>query len=166
MGLRLLSGMLNSAYGYTPWRIGLYTAAMTLTQAVAQVPLGRLADRFGYGRFMAVSQFTACVMLGMMIVSKDFAVVFSANLIMGLANAFWMPAEQAWIAAHVDPSRRAQALGSFSTFRGLIGLPAPIIGGILFDAYGFDVPIAMNLVLAFISGVMIVLWVKDRKQTA
>jgi len=164
MGLRLLSGMLNSAYGYTPWMIGLYTAAMTLTQAVAQVPLGRLADRFGYGRFMAVSQFTACIMLGMMIVSKDFAVVFSANLIMGLANAFWAPAEQAWIAAHVDPNRRAQALGSFSTFRGLIGLPAPIIGGILFDAYGFDVPIAMNLVLAFISGVMLVLWVKDRGQ--
>jgi len=25
-------------------------------------------------------------------------------------------------------------------------------------------PIAMNLILAFISGVMIVLWVKDRKQ--
>jgi MFS family permease len=164
MGVRLLSGMLNSGYGYTPWMIGLYTAAMTTTQAIAQVPLGRLADRFGYGKFMAISQFTACIMLGMMIISKELAVVFSASLILGLANAFWIPAEQAWIAAHVDPSRRAQALGSFSTFRGLIGLPAPIIGGILFEAFGFDIPIALNLVIAFIDGVMILLWVKDRKQ--
>ncbi len=164
MGVRLLSGMLNSGYGYTPWMIGLYTAAMTTTQAIAQVPLGRLADRFGYGKFMAISQFTACIMLGMMIVSKEFAVVFAASLILGLANAFWIPAEQAWIAAHVDPSQRAQALGSFSTFRGLIGLPAPIIGGILFEAFGFDIPIALNLVIAFIDGVMILLWVKDRKQ--
>ncbi len=161
VGVRLLSGMLNSAYGYTLWMIGLYTAAMTLTQAVAQVPLGRLADKFGYGRFMAISQFTVCFMLVMMIASKEFVVVFAASLILGLANAFWMPAEQAWIAAHTDPRNRAQALGSFSTFRGLLGLPAPILGGVLFDAYGFDVPIALNLLLVFVDGVMILLWVKD-----
>jgi MFS family permease len=64
VGIRLLSGMLNAGYGFTPWMIGVYTAAMTLTMAVGQVPLGRLADRLGYGRFMAISQFTACVVLG------------------------------------------------------------------------------------------------------
>jgi DHA1 family tetracycline resistance protein-like MFS transporter len=162
LGLRLLSGMLNADYGYTPGMIGVYTAAMTLTMAIAQVPLGRLADRFGYSRFMATSQFMACIMLGMMLFSKDFVVVVLANLIMGLANAFWMPAEQAWIAANVDPMKRAQALGSFSTFRGLIGLPAPIIGGILFDSFGFDLPILLNLAFAFMDGVIILAWVKDR----
>lgn len=162
MGVRLLSGMLNAGYGYTPGMIGVYTAAMTLTMAVAQVPLGRLADRFGYSRFMATSQFMACIMLGMMLLSKNFVVVVVANLIMGLANAFWMPAEQAWIAANVDPKKRAQALGSFSTFRGLLGLPAPIIGGILFDNFGFNAPILLNLVFAFIDGVVILAWVKDR----
>jgi MFS family permease len=162
MGIRLLSGMLNAGYGYTPWMIALYTTAMTLTQAVAQIPLGRLADRFGYGKFMAISQFTACIVLGLMIASKDLIVVMVANLLFGVANAFWMPAEQAWIAANVDPKQRAQAIGSFSTFRGLLGLPAPIIGGILFDVYGFNVPILMNLIIAFIDGVIILAWVKDR----
>ncbi len=162
MGIRLLSGMLNAGYGYTPWMIALYTTAMTLTQAVAQIPLGRLADRFGYGKFMAISQFTACIVLGLMIASKDLIVVMVANLLFGVANAFWAPAEQAWIAANVDPKQRAQAIGSFSTFRGLLGLPAPIIGGILFDVYGFNVPILMNLIIAFIDGVIILAWVKDR----
>jgi MFS family permease len=164
MGMRLLSGMLNSGYGYTPWMIGLCTAAMTLTQAGMQIPLGRLVDRYGYGRFMSISQFLASIMLAMMLLSKDLVVVVAANLLFGVANAFWIPAEQAWIAANVDPKQRAQALGSFSTFRGLIGLPAPIIGGILFDAYGFNVPIAMNLLFAFIDGVVILIWVKDKKR--
>jgi MFS family permease len=162
MGVRLLSGMLNAGYGYTPWMIALYTTAMTLIQTVAQMPLGRLADRFGYGRFMAISQFTACAMMGMMILSKDLWVVVAAHLLLGVANAFWMPAEQAWIAANVDPKQRAQALGSFSTFRGLLGLPAPIIGGILFDAYGFDVPMLIGLSIIFIDGVAILAWVKDK----
>jgi MFS family permease len=164
IGLRLLSGMLNAGYGFTPWMIGVYTAAMTLTTAVGQVPLGRLADRLGYSRFMAVSQFTACVMLGMMIISKSYITVIAANLILGVANAFWIPSEQAWIAANVDTKQMAQALGSFSTFRGLLSLPAPIIGGILFDVFGFDVPIMLNLVLAFVDGVVILAWVKDRQQ--
>jgi len=62
----------------------------------------------------------------------------------------------------VDTKQMAQAIGSFSTFRGLIGLPAPIIGGILFDTLGFDVPILLNLVLAFVDGIVILVWVKDR----
>lgn len=165
MGVRLLSGMLSKGYGYTGTMIGLYTTAMTLTMAVGQIPFGRLADRFGYARFLAASQFTACVMLGMMIYSKQFEVVLAANLILGVANAFWMPAEQAWIAANVNPEERAQALGSFSTFRGLIGLPAPLIGGALFDAYGFDVPIAMNLIIALIDGILILVLVKDKPRT-
>jgi len=162
MGVRLLSGMLSKGYGYTSWMIGLYFAAMTLTQAVGQIFTGRLADKFGYSRFMAAAQFSSCVMLAMMIYSKEFAFVFAAHLLFGLSNSFWIPAEQAWIAAHVDPKERAQALGSFSTVRGLIGFPAPIIGGILFDAFGFDVPIALNLVIAFIDAVLILLWVKDK----
>jgi len=162
MGVRILNGMLSKGYDYTGAMIGLYTTAMTLAMAVGQVPLGRLADRFGYSRFLAVSQFTACIMLWMMIYSKQFEVVLAAHLILGVANAFWMPAEQAWIAANVDPEERAQALGSYSTFRGLIGLPAPLIGGALFDAYGFDVPILMNLVVALIDGVMILILVKDK----
>jgi MFS family permease len=165
MGVRLLSGMLSKGYGYTGTMIGLYTTAMTLTMAVGQIPFGRLADRFGYARFLAASQFTACVMLAMMIYSKQFEVVLVANLILGVANAFWMPAEQAWIAANVNPEERAQALGSFSTFRGLIGLPAPLIGGALFDAYGFDVPIAMNLIIALIDGILILVLVKDKPRT-
>jgi len=163
IGFRLLSGMLNSGYGYTPWMIALYATAMTLTQAVAQIPLGRIADRFGYGKFMAISQFTACLVLGVMIISKELWVIVAANLLFGFANAFWAPAEQAWIAANVDPKQRAQSIGSYSTFRGLIGLPGPIIGGILFDAFGFDAPIAMNLLIAFIDGVIILAWVKDRQ---
>ncbi len=164
MGMRLMAGMLNSEYHYTPWMIALYTTAMTITQAGFQIPLGRLADRFGYGRFLAISQFLASVALATMIWSKDLPVIVAANLLFGFANAFWIPAEQAWIADNVDPKQRAQSLGSYSTFRGLIGLPAPIVGGVLFDAFGFNVPMFANLALAFIDGVVILIWVKDRRR--
>ena len=113
---------------------------------------------------MAISQFTACIMLAMMILSKGYVTIIVANLIRGIANAFWIPSEQAWIVANVDTKQRAQGLGSFSTFRGVMSLPAPIIGGILFDSYGFDVPIMLNLIIAFIDGIVILARVKDRQR--
>jgi MFS family permease len=164
IGLRLLNGMLAEGYGYTPLMIGFYSAAMTAAMALSQVPVGRLADRFGYRNCLFLSQVIASLTLGMMVYSKTFEWVFGANLVLGIATAFWVPAEQAWIAENVDPEERAQSLGNYSTFRGLAGLPAPIVGGFLFDAYGFNVPIALNIVLALVDAAVILMLVKDRRR--
>ena len=161
-GVRILNGMLAKGYGCTPGMIGLCISAMTVTWAVGQIPLSRLADRFGYARFMAASQFLACVMLGIIIYSKEFEYVLLAHFILGAANALWMPSEQAWIADNVSPSERAGSIAGFSAFRGFIAIPAPILGGFLFDSFGFDVPIAVNLLLAFLDGLLILLLVKER----
>ena len=162
LGYRLLNGMLSQGYGYTPAMLGLITAANIGTTAVAQIPLGRLVDRIGYVKFLVISQLIASGALATLIVSKSFPVVVTAHIILGISAAFWEPAEWAWIAANVDPERRAQAIGGFSTFKGLIAFPAPFIGGLLFDAFGFDLPIFLNFSIALIDVVLIYALVQER----
>jgi DHA1 family tetracycline resistance protein-like MFS transporter len=162
MGYRLLFGMLAEGYGYTPYMLGVIMTVLTAANALSQIPLGKLMDRYGYVRFLFISQIIACGVIGLMLYSKSFIAVLAAQALMGVAASFWGPAEQAWIAINVDPDKRAQAIGSYSTFRGLASLPAPFIGGILFDAYGFDVPMLLNLILAFVDAILILVLVKDR----
>jgi len=162
LGARLLFGMLTQGYGYTPAMLGLMSAAMTGTMALAQIPLGRIVDRIGYVKFMIISQVIACGVLATVFLSKSFPVLVAAQIAFGVSAAFWVPAEQAWIAINVDPERRAQAIGGYSTFRGLVAFPAPFIGGLLFDAYGFDVPILINLGLALLDIVLLYILVKDK----
>jgi DHA1 family tetracycline resistance protein-like MFS transporter len=162
MGYRLLFGMLSDGYGYTPYMLGVVMTVLTAANALSQIPLGKLMDRYGYVRFMFISQILACVVIGFMLYSKSYAIVIAAQALMGVAASFWSPAEQAWIAINVDPEKRAQAIASYSTFRGLASLPAPFIGGLLFDAYGFDIPMLANLVLAFVDAILILVLVKDR----
>jgi len=162
LGYRLLNGMLARGYGYTPAMLGLMSAASLGIMAVVQIPLGRLVDRVGYVKFLIISQLIACGALAAFVVSKSFLVVVAAQIALGVSSAFWDPAEQAWIAVNVDPERRGQAIGGFSTFRGLIAFPAPFIGGLLFDAYGFDVPMLINLGIALIDVVLIYVLVKER----
>jgi MFS family permease len=154
--------MLAEGYGYTPYMLGVMMTVLMAANALSQIPLGKLMDRYGYVRFLFISQIIACGVIGLMLYSKSFIAVLAAQALMGVAASFWGPAEQAWIAINVDPDKRAQAIGSYSTFRGLASLPAPFIGGILFDAYGFDVPMLLNLVLAFVDAVLILVLVKDR----
>ena len=36
-------------------------------------------------------------------------------------------------------------MGRLAAFRGLLGFPAPYIGGLLYDRFGFQAPILANL---------------------
>jgi len=162
MGHRLLYGMLTKSYGYTPYMLSLLTTALTGAWAVSQIPLGRVVDRVGYGRFLAMSQLITCGLLALLLASKRLEVVLITQIILGVAAGMWVPAEEAWIASNVAPEERGRAIASYSTFRGLLSFPAPFIGGALYDAFGFDVPILLNLIGAFVDVILIVLFVKEK----
>jgi MFS family permease len=161
MGLRILNGMLSKAYGFTPSMLGIITAVMMGTMTISQILLGKVIDKAGYRKCLASAQLIACTVLGLIWISKRFEVVLIAKALLGVSASLWFPAMQAWIAKNVDPKERARAIGSYSTFRGLISFPAPFIGGALFDAYGFNTPIIMNLAIGLIDILLILKLIKD-----
>jgi MFS family permease len=153
--------MLTKGYDYTPLMLGILSTVMTGSMVLFQVPVGRYADRVGSAKYLAISQIMACVTIVMILLSKQYEVLILAHALLGISASFWSPAEQAWIAKNVEPNERAQAIGSYSTFRGLLSLPAPFIGGLLFDAYGFNLPMIINLIIALIDIVLILTLIKD-----
>lgn len=161
LGYRLLNGMLTESYGYTPYMLGLMSAVLIGSMSLSQIFVGRYVDRVGYSRYLALSQIMSCIFLALTLYTKDFSLILVGMFLMGIASALWGPAEQAWIAKNVDSGERAQALGSYATFRALVSFPAPSIGGYLYELYGFDVPIGLNMVLAFINALMILKMVKE-----
>jgi MFS family permease len=142
--------------------LSLLTTAMMGAWAFTQIPLGRVVDRVGYRRFLAVAQSIGCGTLLLLLASKRLEVVLISQIIIGVSAGMWVPAEEAWIASNVAPEERGQAIASYSTFRGLLSFPAPFIGGALYDAFGFNVPILLNLIGAFIDVILIVLFVKEK----
>lgn len=162
VGWRLINGLLTEAFSFTPVMLGLMTAVNAGTMALFQVVLGRHVDRVGYVKYLAISQTLSCVLLAALLLNQSFLVAMAANLLMGFSAAFWVPAEQAWISQNVDPEERAKSIGGYATFRGLMALPGPLIGGILYDSYGYYMPVLVNLVLAVIDVGLIVFLVRDR----
>jgi DHA1 family tetracycline resistance protein-like MFS transporter len=161
LGWRLLNGMLTESYGYTPYMLGVMNSVSFGMQAIAQIFLGRHVDRVGYVKYLALSQSISCLVIALIIWNPSFVVVVAANFLMGIGAALWSPAEQAWMARNVETSSRGKLFGGFNTFRGLIALPAPIIGGVLYDISGFHLPLLINLVLAAIDVGLLLFLVKE-----
>lgn len=162
LGWRLINGMLTESFGYTPYMLGLLSSLSFGVQAFFQVIVGRYVDRAGYVKFLAASQSVSCGLIGLMLWNQSFTTALAANLMMGFSAALWAPAEQAWIASNTDPGERGKSIGGYNTFRGLVALPAPIIGGLIYDRYGFHLPLMINLALAAVDVGLLLFLVKDK----
>ncbi|MEA3311672.1 MAG: hypothetical protein U9Q76_05590, partial [candidate division WOR-3 bacterium] len=87
-------------------------------------------------------------------------------------SLLYMPSSGWWLPPGRQPNGRfwptasprrsgGRRWGRLSAFRGLIGFPAPYIGGLLYDRFGFKAPIMANLVGVAIALVTVAIAVKE-----
>jgi len=156
-----MSGMLSSEYDYTPQMLAWMSTVLMSSIFVSQILLRSKIDKIGYLNCLALSQILAIISLGAIVYSKQYEIVLISQVIFGLAAALWGPSESAWIANNVNSDERARALSSYSSLRTLASVPAPFIGGILFDVYGSNIPILTTIALIIIDIGLILTLIKD-----
>ena len=161
IGWRLINGLLVDSFGFTAGQIAIISAFQTGTMAVSQMLIGSRVDRYGCRVYLTVSQIISGILVAALIVKPTYLVAIASNVLMGLAAALWSPAEQTWVANNVDPNERAKSIGGYSTFRGLVALPGPFIGGLIYDRYGYTAPMAINFVLLIVDILLLWFLIKD-----
>jgi len=165
MGASLLFGMLSESRGFTTVQLGIMASLFSATWAITQMPLGRLVDRYGSKPLLVLSQGLGLTLLAGWLWGNSFTAFALLHAYFGFTAAAWMPAQQAIFANSVPAQQRGEALGRLAAFRGLIGFPAPYIGGLLFDRFGFSAPITANLIVAAIALLALILLVKEPTPT-
>ncbi len=155
LGSSILFGMLRKTFNFSVSQIGILTCMISISWAITQIPVGRLIEKFGCKIFLILSELIGVItMFGFLISTKyEHFLIFAFSW--GMVASTWVPAMKTLVANSVDKTKRAEAIGKLSFFRGLFGFPAPFIGGILFDNFGFKIPILANLIGAFIAAILI-----------
>jgi len=161
IGWRLINGLLVDAFGFTPGQIAIISAFQTGTMAFSQILIGSRVDKYGSRVYLTVSQIISGILIAALILRPTYLVAIASNVLMGVAAALWSPAEQSWVANNVDPSERAKSIGGYSTFRGLVALPGPFIGGLIYDRYGYNAPMLVNFVLLVVDILLLWFLIKD-----
>jgi MFS family permease len=144
--------------GLTLTQIGILNSVFSLFTMLTFIPGGWLADKKGE-RIGIVSGFVLIfAALQLFICSTNFWVFAMAWAAAGAGVGIMSPAYQSLISKAVPAKVRGTAFGLFSTSLGLVSLPAPAIGAILWDKIGPWLPFAVTAWVSLFS--VIPAWLK------
>ncbi len=117
----------------TLWReLGLFFFCFAVTNAIAQLVFGRLADRIGHGTPMVLSGFVTAVGLFFAIIATSTLQFYIVAVFLGLGGAMALPSTAAVAAGAAPPTERGRVMGLLSMSGSLGRATGPIIGGFLY----------------------------------
>lgn len=133
-------------FGHSPGTAAQAVVASYLVAAIVlQSPGGKLGDRLGHWRMLALGQvLTACgAVLGMF--AGTLAVLAVARVMMAAGGAATVPATVALLRIELPEERRGRAFGTFGAVMSLAAGIGPLVGGELVRAFGWPSIFAVNL---------------------
>ncbi|RPI28519.1 MAG: MFS transporter [Acidobacteria bacterium] len=147
--LRLSSGGVSAAW------IALLWSAHHVVKMICTYFGGRLADRVGDRPMIQAGW----LLYGGVYLGFAYAVtsgqLIALFLVYGVYYGLTEPAERAWISRLASTGRRGRAFGYYHAVIGLAALPASLMFGALWQAWGVGAAFSMGAVLALVAAVVV-----------
>jgi MFS family permease len=160
MAFQLLPLYMQNLMGLSNVQISWLSSINALATMLFLAPAGWLSDKKGE---------RVGIVTGFALIAASLALFLNSHLFLGFAmvwalfgvgSALVDPAYSSLISKVVPPRLRGTAFGLFSTSIGLISLPAPYLGAMLWERFAPQVPFYMPLVAALL--LLPVMWFKFR----
>jgi MFS family permease len=161
MSFSFLSVYMQDIAELTISQIGLMNSIFGMAMMAVMIPAGWLADKVGERVNIAVSFLFLSVSIGMIATVPPASPVWVYGLgwvIAGIGVGLATPAYQSLISKAVPKRLRGVAFGLFSTSLGLVSLPAPVIGGYLWENISPQFPFILTATASLLS--IIPVWLK------
>lgn len=141
--------------------IGILFGVFGLFSMAFMIPGGWLSDKFGERLGIMIGFFLNFVAIGLIAILPPASpawIYYLGFALAGIGVGLIAPAYQSLISKSVPAHLRGTAFGLFSTSLGLISLPAPFIGSLLWKNFSPQLPFAITAVVCLLS--IIPVWFK------
>ena len=166
MSFSFLSVFMQDIARLTISQIGLMNSIFGAAMMAVMFPAGWLADKAGERVNIAISFLFMAVAIGMIATVPPASPLWVYTLgwvIAGIGVGLSTPAYQSLISKAVPAQLRGVAFGLFSTSLGLVSLPAPVIGGYLWEMVNPQFPFLLTAVASLLSIIPVLLKFKVEK---
>jgi DHA1 family tetracycline resistance protein-like MFS transporter len=143
--------------------LGLMTMSFALAQLVAAPFMGSLADRYGRRPLILLSLASfAAANIGFLLVSSTTGFIV-IRVLEGALSAGLFPAAMGVVADVVPENERARWVGIVMGSYGAGLIFGPVVGGILYDGWGFAAPFITSAIMAVIALIAAVVMVPETR---
>ena len=142
-------------YQATPFTIGILGATYSLFQLIAGPLLGRLSDRYGRKKLLAISQIGSAIGYLILGLANSLPLLFLARIIDGITGGN-ISIAQAYIADVTTKENRAKGMGIIGAAFGLGFIFGPAIGGFL-AKYSYSYPGYFAMAVSLITVILTIL---------
>lgn len=143
--------------------LGLMTMSFALAQLIAAPFMGSLADRYGRRPLILLSLAAFAVAnIGFLLVSSTTGFII-VRVLEGALTAGLFPAAMGVVADTVPENQRARWVGIVMGSYGAGLIFGPVVGGVLYDSWGFNAPFITSAFLAGIAFVAAIVMVPETR---
>lgn len=140
--------MIYESFDFSLLQIGALLTVASVATSIALIPVGRLVDRYGCKWSLVSSAALSAVLFVGYMLTRDYLSFLLLQVVRGVAIALWDPASSTYLSNAVEESERGRFFGNLNGLKGILSFPAPIVGALLFDAYGFKGTFTASLIVS------------------
>ena len=129
-------------------------ATYLITAIALQSPGGKLGDRLGQWRVLALGQIAIAAGALLGLVAPNLAALTVARMLMACGGALVVPATVALMRIELPPERRGRAFGTFGAVMALAAAVGPLIGGVLVDEFSWEAVFLANVPVLAVSALV------------
>ena len=141
LGPLILYGLLRLQFDYSISQLGILATVNAISMVLTQLVISRRISDYVTKKLLLLNSIGYLLYVGGVAVSNNFLIFLLLEILIGILIALWNPVHKTLIANSVNKNERAEAMGRVTLYRGIFGFPAPFIGGILYEQFGYSVPL-------------------------
>jgi len=141
--------------------LGISAMAYALAATLAAPFMGALADRFGRRRLVLISLAVYVLAFSGYRFATSAIVIIICRALAGAFTAGLMPAVNGIVADLAPMDRRAQWLSIVSGGASIGWIAGPVLGGVLYDRWGYGAALSVSILMAVITFLMALLMIPE-----
>jgi len=150
------------SFGASDIVVGLLFSTFAACQFIAGPLWGNVSDRIGRKRVLIVSQIGSTIGWFMLAFAHTIGMVFIARIVEGVSGGN-LSVTQAYVADLVEPRQRGRAFSYVGAAFSAGIVFGPLLGGVLFDRFGFSAPFLAAATLQLITLVVTIVMLPESR---
>ena len=161
----LTSVFMREVVGVNEAQMGILFTLAGVAGIVGVLAGGVASDKMGKRPVFAMAIFGFSLGMACLIAARSMAALTLVFIFQGLATNLASPVFQSYFAEVTDTENRGTSFSVFNSLLTLMFLPAPLVGGLIWDNVGPIALIWFSVILSAAGGVVALAWLKEKRRS-